>query len=238
MLSSLTRAVRGPALAGVLLAALGMTPAAAAEPAAGLPDGFVDAADVVPQLVLDIRYHGDENFVGRPIDGYGAPRCLLTRAAADALAGAQRKLLEFGLAAKVFDCYRPARAVAHFARWARDTGDAGRKADYYPELEKKDLFALGYIAERSGHSRGSTLDITIVDKATGEEIDMGSGYDLFSPRSWPTADAAPQHRANRLLLQSVMTAQGFTPYEQEWWHFTLGDEPHPQTYFDFPIPPR
>ncbi|MBI1338884.1 peptidase M15 [bacterium] len=197
---------------------------------------LVDAAVAAPGLVLDIRYAGSNNFVGRPITGYNAPKCLLTKEAASALAAVQADLKPSGLGLKVFDCYRPRRAVADFAAWARDPSDQRRKADFYPSVDKSRLFELGYIAERSGHSRGSTVDLTLIDLATGAELDMGSGYDLFDTLSWP-ADPRPSaaQRANRLLLRSVMNARGFRPLEQEWWHFTLRDEPLPDTYLDAPV---
>ena len=197
-------------------------------------DDFVDAAAVAPPLRVEMRYAGAHNFVGRPVDGYAAPVCLLTRQAAEALARAQAELAPLGLGLKVFDCYRPQRAVAHFARWARDLGDESTKAEFYPNIDKSQLFALGYIAERSGHSRGSTVDLTIVDLASGAEIDMGSPFDLFDPRSWPSDQSVSSDaRSNRLLLQIVMTRHGFRPLREEWWHFTLNAEPYPETYFDF-----
>ena len=200
------------------------------------PRSFVDASTVVPNLALEMRYAGSHNFVGRPINGYQAPVCLLTRQAATALAAVQADLARFGLGLKVFDCYRPTRAVADFAAWARDLNDQAHRAEFYPDIDKSQLFALGYIAERSGHSRGSTVDLTVIDRATGAELDMGSPFDLFDPRSWPTSNAVTAaQRANRLMLQSVMRAHGFKPLEQEWWHFTLDHEPHPRTYFDFPV---
>lgn len=200
---------------------------------------FVDTRALIPDLVVEMRYAGHENFVGRPITGYDDPVCLLTQRAAAALANAQKVLGESGLGLKVFDCYRPTRAVADFAAWARDPQDQARKADYYPNVDKSQLFALGYIAERSGHSRGSTLDITLIDLTTRAEVDMGSAYDLFDTRSWPTDQTVrPAQRANRLMLQSVMTANGFRPLAEEWWHFTLNDEPFPETYFDFPVARR
>lgn len=201
--------------------------------------GFVDARTLIPNLVVEMRYAGHENFVGRPITGYEDSVCLLTTQAATALAQAQTQLAASGLGLKVFDCYRPTRAVADFAAWARDPQDQARKADYYPNVDKSQLFALGYIAERSGHSRGSTLDITAVNLATKAEVDMGSPYDLFDTRSWPTDQTvSPTQRANRLMLQSVMTANGFRPLAEEWWHFTLNGEPFPETYFDFPVAQR
>jgi D-alanyl-D-alanine dipeptidase len=203
------------------------------------PRSFVDASTVVPNLALEMRYAGSHNFVGRPIHGYEAPVCLLTRQAATALAAVQADLARFGLGLKVFDCYRPTRAVADFAAWARDLNDQAHRTEFYPDVDKSQLFALGYIAERSGHSRGSTIDLTVIDRATGAELDMGSPFDLFSPRSWPASNAVgPAQRANRLMLQSVMRAHGFKPLEQEWWHFTLDHEPYARTYFDFPVTNR
>jgi D-alanyl-D-alanine dipeptidase len=209
---------------------------AAAQPR---PDTFVDASSAVPGLAVDMRYAGSENFVGRRIAGYKAPVCLLTREAAAALATAQQRLATFGLGLKVYDCYRPKRAVADFARWARNTRDQARKADYYPNVDKARLFELGYIAERSGHSRGSTVDVTLIDLATKAELDMGSRYDLFDTISWPSdpRPSAPQ-RASRMLLQSTMAGAGFRPLREEWWHFTLNGEPFPDTYFDFPVAAR
>jgi len=208
----------------------------ATPPIANGRDGFVDAASVVPGLVVDMRYFGSENFIGRPIAGYEAPVCLLTQEAGAALGRVQAKLQPFGLGLKVFDCYRPQRAVADFVVWAKDLSDQKRKAIQYPNADKSRLFELGYIAEKSGHSRGSTVDLTLVDLASGAEIDMGSGYDLFDTKSWPsdqTVDA--QARANRLALQAAMTGEGFRPLKEEWWHFTLNGEPYPETYFDFVI---
>lgn len=198
--------------------------------------GFVDAGRAMPGLIVDMRYHGDENFVGRPIAGYDAPVCLLTTQTAAALARVQEQLQRFGLGLKVFDCYRPKRAVADFAAWARDAADQTRKADYYPKVDKSRLFELGYIAERSGHSRGSTLDVTLVDARTGVELDMGGGYDLFDTLSWPSEPSVSAAvRANRMLLQGVMVENGFRPLKEEWWHFTLNSEPYPETYFDFAV---
>lgn len=198
--------------------------------------GFADAGRAIPRLVVEMRYAGSENFVGRPIAGYEAPVCLLSRDAITKLARVQERLAAFGLGLKVFDCYRPKRAVADFAAWARDPADQARKADYYPNVDKARLFELGYIAERSGHSRGSTLDVTLVDARTLAELDMGGAYDLFATRSWPSEQSvSAQARANRMLLQDVMTAHGFRPLKEEWWHFTLVQEPYPDTYFDFVV---
>lgn len=200
------------------------------------PPPLVDAAGVVEGLAVDMRYFGKDNFVGRRVDGYQAPRCLLTRPAAEALAAAQRDLAARGLGLKVFDCYRPARAVRHFVRWARDVKDASRKAEFYPEVDKRNLFRDGYISARSGHSRGSTVDITLIRRDTGEAVDMGTPFDFFSLKSWPTSTAVTaEQRANRALLTEAMTRAGFKPLTTEWWHFTLADEPFPDTYFDIPV---
>jgi zinc D-Ala-D-Ala dipeptidase len=196
---------------------------------------LVDAGAVVPGLVADIRYSGSHNFVGRPIDGYRAPRCLLTQSAADALAEVARDVAALGLVIKVFDCYRPTRAVADFVRWARDPKDQAAKAEFYPNVDKRTLFRNGYIASRSGHSRGSTIDLTLA-RADGAELDMGTPFDFFSPRSWTAAASvtAEQH-ANRMRLAGAMQRRGFRGYSKEWWHFTLRNEPFPDTYFDVPV---
>jgi zinc D-Ala-D-Ala dipeptidase len=199
------------------------------------PAVFVNAATVVPGLVVEGRYAGSHNFVGRPIDGYDAPLCLLTRPAADALAGVARDLAPLGLVIKVFDCYRPTRAVANFVRWARDLHDQKMKAEFYPNVDKRTLFRDGYIATQSGHSRGSTIDLTLA-QTDGRELDMGTPFDFFSPKSW-TADPSvgAQAHKNRMLLAAVMHRRGFRGYDKEWWHFTLRSEPFPDTYFNFPV---
>jgi D-alanyl-D-alanine dipeptidase len=201
-----------------------------------MPADFIDVASVIPGLVVDMRYAGSFNFVGRPIDGYEAPVCILTRQAAEALAEVQAELKDYGLGLKVFDCYRPTRAVADFVRWAKDESDTKMKAEFYPNVDKSELFTKGYIADRSGHSRGSTIDLTLVYLPYESDVPMGTGFDFFSTRSWPT-DAAQtsEVRAHRLLLSSLMQRHGFKPYEYEWWHFTLAGEPFPDTYFDFPV---
>jgi D-alanyl-D-alanine dipeptidase len=199
------------------------------------PSAFVDASTVVPGLIADMRYAGSHNFVGRPIAGYEAPRCLLSQAAAAALADVARDLASRGLHIKVFDCYRPTRAVMNFVRWARDLKDTAGKAEFYPEVDKRTLFRDGYIASQSGHSRGSTIDMTLAND-DGRELDMGTPFDFFSPKSW-TADptVTPEQHANRMLLAAAMRRHGFRPYDREWWHFTLRGEPFPDTYFDFPV---
>lgn len=215
---------------------LSLALAACAHASPERPAGFVDARRVVPGLRVEMRYTTSNNFVGRPVDGYEAPVCILTHEAAAALAGAQAELARRGLGLKVYDCYRPQRAVAHFARWAADLSDQSTKAEYYPNVDKSRLFELGYIAERSGHSRGSTLDLTIVNIVTGAELDMGTPFDLFDTRSWPTDETvSAEARANRLMLQNLMRAHGFRALREEWWHFTLEGEPYPDTYFDFVV---
>jgi len=216
-------------------AGTGAPPAPPAVSPVGTPV-LLNAAAIAPGLLVDMRYYGSENFTGRPVAGYEAPVCLLSPQAADALAAAALRAREMGFRLKVFDCYRPVRAVADFAAWARDPSDQARKADYYPAIDKSRLFELGYIAERSGHSRGSTVDLTLVDAATGEEVDMGTPYDLFDTRSWPEDVRVSQTaQGNRLRLQALMQAAGFRPLREEWWHFTLVGEPYPDTYLDVPV---
>ena len=203
-----------------------------------LPDGFVFLDEAIPGIVVELRYASEDNFVGARIDGYRHKHAILSVPAADRLAEAQAALRRFGLGLKVFDAYRPQRAVDHFARWGRDLEDVRTKPRYYPDVAKSDLFEEGYVARRSSHSRGSTVDVTIVyrDRAgLVRELDMGSPYDLFGPRSWSDSKrVSAQQRAHRALLHGVMSASGFAHYPQEWWHFTLEGEPYPDTYFDFP----
>ena len=198
------------------------------------PLAFVDVASVVPGLVVDMRYFGSRNFVGMRVDGYEAPVCILSRQAAAALAAVQRDLLPRQLGLKVFDCYRPVRAVAHFARWARSP-ENGTKAEFYPDIDKRHLFREGYISQHSGHSRGSTVDLTLVSLPSHQELDMGTHFDFLSPRAGSRGNITPEQRANRKLLSDAMRKNGFIPYEKEWWHFTLRNEPFPNDYFDFPV---
>ncbi|ARQ02811.1 peptidase M15 [Pseudorhodoplanes sinuspersici] len=198
------------------------------------PSAFVDVASVVPGLVVDLRYFSPHNFVGTRVDGYEAPVCILTRQAAAALGAVQRDLAPRKLGLKVFDCYRPVRAVAHFARWARGP-ENGTKAEFYPDIDKRHLFREGYLSQRSGHSRGSTVDLTLVSLPGNEELDMGTHFDFLSPRAGSRGDVSAQQRANRKLLSDAMRAHGFIPYAKEWWHFTLRNEPFPGDYFDFPV---
>ncbi|MGR8934520.1 MAG: M15 family metallopeptidase [Gammaproteobacteria bacterium] len=207
--------------------------------AAALPPGFVYLDSVIPGLCVDLRYAGTDNFVGARIDGYVEPRPIATAQAAAALKEVQTDLQRFGLALKVFDAYRPQRAVEHFVRWAKDLKDTRMQAKYYPDALKQNLFKDGYISSRSGHSRGSTVDLTLIYRdaqSTGQELDMGTRFDFFDLRSWPESPALnAAQRVNRMLLQTVMEKHGFKAYRKEWWHFTLLNEPYPDTYFDFPV---
>ena len=203
-----------------------------------LPRGFVDIEDIIPGIRIEARYFSEDNFIGQRIDGYESSRCYITAEAAEALKEVQHELSPFGLGLKIFDAYRPQRAVDHFVRWASDLADVKMKEKYYPDVAKKDLFTKGYIAARSGHSRGSTVDLTIVSlgPGNGEELDMGTGWDFFGPESWPGSQAVnAEQRAHRMLLQQLMIKHGFKPLAEEWWHFTLVDEPFPDSYFDFVI---
>ena len=200
---------------------------------------LVDVATIDPTIAFDIRYAGTNNFIGEVIDGYEAPRCLLTRQAAAALGDVQRRLRERGLGLLIYDCYRPQRAVDHFVRWAKDLGDTREKARFYPNVPKSELLARGYIAARSSHSRGSTVDLTLV-RRTGPErgvpLEMGTDFDLFDPKSHTAAaNVSPPERENRKTLVDAMTAAGFENLPVEWWHYTLRDEPYPDTYFDVAI---
>lgn len=212
--------------------------AGCAHPGEGEPH-LVALAAVGPGVDQAMRYAGSENFVGAPVDGYEAPVCLLSEPAARALAAVQQDLAAEGLGLRVFDCYRPQRAVAHFARWARDLADQRTKERYYPRVDKTELFEKGYIAERSGHSRGSTVDLTLLERRPDgslREVDMGTEFDLFDPRSHtesPEIAAAPL--AARLRLRAAMARRGFRNLPVEWWHYTLENEPYPDRYLDVPV---
>ena len=211
-------------------------------PARGSIDGFVDMKSFIPLIQLDIRYHTKDNFVGDPIEGYVSPLCLLTREAAEALLKVQRELLQQNYSLKLYDCYRPQQAVDHFVRWAADLSDTRMQDRYYPHVEKSQLFAQGYIASRSSHSRGSAVDLTLV-KLTPETdpleltaVDMGSEFDFFDPISHTLSDQITvDQRASRIRLKTAMERQGFQNYAREWWHYTLIREPYPHTYFNFPL---
>ncbi|MBH5333767.1 M15 family metallopeptidase [Streptomyces pactum] len=260
----LPRALRALALpVAALLAATVASAPAHARPEPKAPPEFVALSDVDPTIVQEIRYVTGHNFTGRPIDGYRRPMCVLTRPAAKALSAAQRTLLARGYTLKVYDCYRPQRAVDHFVAWAEDLDDQAMKEEFYPDVDKSRLFLDGYIAERSGHSRGSTLDVTIVklpvvptrpyvpgeplvpcyapreQRFPDNSVDMGTGFDCFDPLSH-TLDPriTGEQRANRLLLKRTLEAVGFVNLPEEWWHYTYRPEPFPDTYFDFPVARR
>ncbi|OEJ22333.1 M15 family metallopeptidase [Streptomyces subrutilus] len=264
-MSVLPRTARAAALAAAVAAAVSAaapTPATAPHPPTR-PREFVALSDVDPTIRQEIRYHTPNNFVGEPINGYLQPTCVLTRPAARALHRAQRTLLRQGYSLKVYDCYRPQRAVDHFVSWAEDLDDQAMKDEFYPRVDKTRLFEDGYIAERSGHSRGSTVDLTLVKlparptpphdpdrpltpcyapqehRAPDNSVDMGTGYDCFDTLSH-TLDPRIRgdQRANRLLLKSTLESAGFKNLPEEWWHYTLRDEPFPATYFDFPVSRR
>jgi zinc D-Ala-D-Ala dipeptidase len=205
----------------------------------GLPEGFVYVENVIPDIQVELRYFTNENFLGRRAYGYLAPRCILTNKATEALQEVQEELKRFGMGLKIYDAYRPQGAVDDFVRWGKDLSDIKMKLEYYPKVQKKDLFKEGYIAEKSSHSRGSTVDLTIVclDKQSElSELDMGTPFDLFGAESWPDSPLVSSvQRAHRMLLQVLMSRHGFEPYPKEWWHFTLKNEPFPNTYFNFPV---
>ena len=198
--------------------------------------GFVLLADFVPGIVQEIRYYTTYNFVGERIDGYEEPVALFSREAARALKTVAGEMNAQGYRLKVFDAYRPACAVRHFMLWGVEDLDLRMKPYFYPELEKQELFKQGYIASQSSHSRGSAIDLTLLDMRTGREVDMGSPFDLFSEQSHPDSRAVTQEQCdNRMFLQRAMVRNGFEPYSCEWWHFRLKDEPYPDTYFEFPV---
>ena len=216
---------------------------------------FVNITDVVPDVILEIRYYGTYNFVGSRIDGYEEPTALLTKQAAKALKAVSDDVMKQGYRLKIYDAYRPQKGVDHFVRWASNLNATEMKDYFYPDLDKKVLFEQEYIYERSGHTRGSTIDLTLFDMKTEKELDMGGTFDWFGPESHPDFCGNPetgeytgdnskspkgrsitaQQFANRMILRNAMLRHGFKPLDTEWWHFTLKDEPFPDTYFTFPV---
>jgi len=226
------------------------------------PGAFVSLHDVDPSIIVEMRYLTNHNFMGRRVPGYRENVCLLTKQTAEALVRVQKVVREDGYSLKVYDCYRPQRSVDSFVRWGKDLSDQRMKAEFYPRVRKARVFKEGYIATQSGHSRGSTVDLTLVRLPAGKQeryhrgdrlrdcagprrkrfrdntIDMGTGYDCFDVKSHPYSRAfRGKVRRNRLALRKPMIAAGFKGLETEWWHFTLRDEPYPETYFDFPMEP-
>ena len=205
-----------------------------------LPEGFAYLKKENPKLILDLRYATSENFTGKIVTGYTSEKAIGTKALSIALRKVQALLRSKGLGLKVFDAYRPQSAVDAFISWAASASDTLKKREYYPNLKKEDLFELGYIAEKSGHTRGSTIDVTLVylkGRRKGKEIDMGGKWDYFGEAShFNYQKISPKQMENRRLLRDLMIEGGFNPYEKEWWHFSLKNEPFPTTYFDFPLP--
>ena len=200
------------------------------------PSGFVLLADYVPGVIQEIRYYSTYNFIGERIDGYEEPCAIITREAARALKAVSNEMMVQGYRLKVFDAYRPVSAVKHFILWGIEDQDIRMKQYFYPELEKQELFEKGYIAKLSSHSRGSTVDLTLFDMNTGKELDMGSPFDLFSEASHPDYTGITKEQyENRMLLRNAMLRSGFKPIDCEWWHFSLENEPYPDTYFTFPV---
>ncbi len=200
------------------------------------PSGFVLVADHIPSVIQEMRYYSTYNFIGERIDGYEEPCALLTQEAARALKAVSSELIVRGYRLKIFDAYRPACAVRHFVLWGIEDTDIRMKPYFYPDLEKQALFKEGYIASRSSHSRGSTVDLTLFDMRTGREVDMGSPFDWFSELSHPDCGSITEEQSHsRMMLRKAMMRGGFLPFDREWWHFTLKDEPYPDTYFEFPV---
>lgn len=221
-------------------AAIANEQAEAAVPQGEPHKGFVYVKNIIPDLIEDLRYFTTNNFMGMKVDGYEANYAILTKEAATALSKAADELREKGYVIKIYDAYRPQRAVDNFVRWAK-TDDQRNKQDYYPDFAKESLFPT-YIARKSGHTKGSTIDMTICYKDTKEEVDMGGHFDYFGPPSHPSfigkysgGEVTQEHKKNRMMLRDVMVRHGFKPYDSEWWHFTLKNEPYPNTYFEFPV---
>ncbi|CAM1333751.1 M15 family metallopeptidase [Tenacibaculum aestuariivivum] len=201
-----------------------------------LPTGFSYIKDLIPSIKKELKYCTNNNFVGTSINGYEEAVLISTTQTARALKKVQNELLKKELSLKIFDAYRPQRAVTHFVKWSHVINDTLMKQQYYPSIDKKYLFQKGFIASKSGHSRGSTVDLTIIDLKTGNELDMGSPFDFFGISShinYP--NLTEKQKQNRQLLQTVMRKHNFRPYPKEWWHFTLRFEPFPKTYFSFPV---
>ena len=196
---------------------------------------FVIVSDEIPNCFLEIRYYSSFNFVGTRVDGYVDPVAILTKAACNALKRANEEFNKMGYIIKIYDCYRPQMAVDHFVRWSEDFDDVKTKEYFYPNLTKKQCFEQDFISKKSNHSRGSTIDLTLVDMKTGMDVDMGGPFDYFGDLSHADYKGiSDEQYNNRMILRNVMIKNGFRPFNEEWWHFTLIDEPYPNTYFNFP----
>lgn len=246
----------------VVLALLLAAPATSPTAEPTRPPDFVYLRDVAPSIVQDMRYAGYHNFLGRPVAGYRAAECILTRQAAEALAKVQSELESLQLTLHVYDCYRPQRAVNDFIAWSKVPSEQTMKAEFYPRVNKALFFKLGYVAAKSGHTRGSTVDLTIerapprdaapytpgqalvaciapwIERYHDGTLDMGTGFDCMDELSHPSADVGHIADTHREQLANVMKKYGFVGIKEEWWHFTLANEPFPTTYFDFPITPK
>ena len=197
---------------------------------------FTSIGEAIPDVILEIRYYSSYNFVGDRIDGYEEPIALMTREGAEALKRASDEVVSKGYRLKIFDAYRPQTAVNHFIRWAQQVDDTRMKEYFYPDVDKSLLFELGFICAKSSHSRGSTVDLTLFDMQSGREVDMGGTFDWFGDLSYPDYQGITEaQKENRKILRDAMLCAGFKPFDTEWWHFTLSDEPYPDTYFDFPV---
>jgi D-alanyl-D-alanine dipeptidase len=201
-----------------------------------LPKGFIYLTDYIPHIAVDMKYFSNHNFVGIPIDGYKSNKIILTERACLAVQKIEKELNKEGLGLKVYDAYRPQSAVNHFKRWAKDTKDTLMRQEFYPQVDKRDLFKKGFIASKSGHSRGSTVDLTIINLKTKKELDMGGDFDFFGEESGHGyTKLNTTQKQNRLKLKRIMEKYGFRPYNKEWWHYTLNDEPFKDKYFNFDI---
>ena len=203
---------------------------------AQVPPGFAYVKDMIPSIQVDLRYFSQQNFLGTQVDGYKKNIAILTIEATQALKNVQNELFHENLSILIYDGYRPQVAVNHFVRWSRDLKDTLQKKQFYPNIQKQYLFREGYISSKSGHSRGSTLDVTLVDLTTGEALDMGSSFDFFGLQSWFQYNSlSDKQKSNRMRLRNIMLKYGFAYYEKEWWHFTLRNEPFPDVYFNFNV---
>lgn len=201
-----------------------------------IPNSFIELKKMVPNIEIELRYFGNHNFMGRRVKGYEANKVYISKEAAKSLVLIQKELNQMGLGIKVFDAYRPQQAVDNFKEWALDIADSTAKQEFYPDVDKRDLFKLGYIAEKSGHSRGSTIDLTIINLTDKKELDMGTGFDFFGePSHHDYSEISDAQKANRKLLRGIMEKYGFKAIEEEWWHYTLKNEPFKDQYFNFAI---